>query len=76
MGLVHYQKGDPLTAIGYIEGALQHMNHTNVQVVNYHNSLGECLRAAGRYDEAVVQFEQVLYLSSRANHRQPLPTYS
>jgi tetratricopeptide (TPR) repeat protein len=39
------------------------MNRTSVQVVNYHNSLGECLRAAGRYEDAVVHFEQALAIN-------------
>jgi len=58
LGLVHYQRGDPETAISFIERAL----HTNSSTENFHNSLGECMRAAGRSTEALSHFQQALTL--------------
>lgn len=46
LGLVLYQNGETEKAISYIEKALN--STTAYPYQNFHNSLGECLRAAGR----------------------------
>lgn len=46
LGLVLYQNGETDSAISYIERALN--GTTDYPYQNFHNSLGECLRAAGR----------------------------
>lgn len=46
LGLVLYQNGETERAISYIEKALN--STTDYPYQNFHNSLGECLRAAGR----------------------------
>ena len=104
LGVVHYQKGDPLAAIEFIEKAIRcSLSHDPTQAVitaagavgergqgegrasdleltagaalggeagnaarsdaaNFHNSLGECMRAAGRPDEAAAHFRRALEL--------------
>eukprot|EP01035_Chromulina_nebulosa_P020255 gene20255-26297_t len=54
LGVVFYQRGDPVTAIPYIQLALNNSNNT---YQGFHNSLGECYRALGRYADAVQQFQ-------------------
>jgi tetratricopeptide (TPR) repeat protein len=59
IGLTFYQRGDPSSAIPYIERALS----TNKTFEGFHNSLGECFRVVGRYEEAKSQFELALALN-------------
>lgn len=58
-GLVLYQQGNPAGAIGFLERAL----HTNSTFEVFHNSLGECLRAVGRFGDAIAHFSRALALS-------------
>lgn len=57
-GLVLYQQGNPAGAIGFLERAI----HTNSTFQLFHNSLGECLRAVGRFGDAIDHFSQALAL--------------
>lgn len=59
IGLIFYQRGDVSSAIPYIERALS----TNKTFEGFHNSLGECFRVIGRYEEAKSQFELALALN-------------
>lgn len=60
LGVVFYQRGEPQTAIPYIEKALQ---GTPTKYMNFHNSLGECYRTLGRLSEALHQFKLELALN-------------
>jgi predicted O-linked N-acetylglucosamine transferase (SPINDLY family) len=60
LGVALYQNGDALGAIPFIERAIL----TNTSFENFHNSMGECLRAIGRPREAVGQYQLALSLRS------------
>ena len=59
LGVIFYQKGDPVTAIPYIERALMG-NKTDEA---FHNSLGECYRISGRTEDAKKHFELALRIN-------------
>ena len=61
LGLIFYQKGDAIGAISYIEQAILAGNKTKE---DFHNSLGECYRLLGRYEEAREQFQLALKLNN------------
>eukprot|EP00752_Nemacystus_decipiens_P009838 g8776.t1 len=62
LGLVLYQNGETEGAISYIEKALN--SSTDYPYQNFHNSLGECLRAAGRPKEALEHYELALAIDA------------
>lgn len=61
LGVIFYQKGDPISAIPYIERALM----GNKTSEGFHNSLGECYRILGRSDEARNQFKMALSINPK-----------
>jgi len=61
LGLIFYQKGDAVGAISYIEQAILAGNKTKE---DFHNSLGECYRLLGRFEEAREQFQLALKLNN------------
>ena len=55
-GVIELQRGRPLRAVPHIERALQ----VDPGPYFFHNNHGEALRGAGRYDEALVAFDEAL----------------
>lgn len=56
LGLVYYQEGNPYQGLAHIERALR----GNASEDSFHNSLGLCLKAMDRVDEAVHAYRRAL----------------
>ena len=63
LGVVFYQKGDPVQAIPYIQQALQTTRAGNKTHEEFYNSLGLCYRNLGRAAEAELQFRRALQIN-------------
>jgi tetratricopeptide (TPR) repeat protein len=61
LGVIFYQKGDPLAAIPYIQRAML----GNKTDEGFYNTLGECYRDLGRLDEAIDQYKSALEINPR-----------
>jgi tetratricopeptide (TPR) repeat protein len=59
MGVILYQKGDPLAAIPYIQRAML----GNKTDETFYNTLGEIYRDVGRVDEAIEQYKAALAIN-------------
>jgi protein O-GlcNAc transferase len=62
LAIALYQKGDAMGALPHIEKALS-LEQEQSASPNFRNTLGECLRALGRLEEAEKQYEKALELS-------------
>jgi Tfp pilus assembly protein PilF len=59
LGVLYYQKGDPSSAIPYIERALNGTKSFEA----FHNTLGECYRTLGKIADAQEQFQIAVALN-------------
>jgi protein O-GlcNAc transferase len=60
LGLVHFQTGDPVTAVDYIQRAIQLRNDNSV----YYGNLGNILRNLGRNIDAIPVLERAVALDA------------